>query len=79
MYTNNSMAEKELVRSVLFIIVARKTKYLEINLNEAERDLCEKNYKNVKEINRRGFWNMENTWHVHVFIASNVCIAESNL
>lgn len=55
MYTNNSMAEKELVRSVLFIIVARKTKYLEINLNEAERDLCEKNYKNVKEINRRGF------------------------
>lgn len=47
-YTNNSMAERELVRTIPFKIAEKNLKYLEINLTTDVKDHYDKNYKALK-------------------------------
>uniref|UniRef100_A0A5F9C489 RNA-directed DNA polymerase n=1 Tax=Oryctolagus cuniculus TaxID=9986 RepID=A0A5F9C489_RABIT len=48
-YTDNAMAEKELLRSIPFTIATETIKYLGINLTKDVKDLYDENYKTLKK------------------------------
>uniref|UniRef100_A0A5F9C6G4 RNA-directed DNA polymerase n=1 Tax=Oryctolagus cuniculus TaxID=9986 RepID=A0A5F9C6G4_RABIT len=48
-YTDNAMAEEELLRSIPFTIATKTIKYLGINLTKDVQDLYDENYKTLKK------------------------------
>uniref|UniRef100_A0A5F9DD41 RNA-directed DNA polymerase n=1 Tax=Oryctolagus cuniculus TaxID=9986 RepID=A0A5F9DD41_RABIT len=48
-YTDNAMAEEELLRSIPFTIATKTIKYLGINLTKDVKDLYDENYKTLKK------------------------------
>lgn len=48
-YRNNSLAEKEFLRSISLIRASNKIKYVGIHLANDIRDLCDKNHKTLKK------------------------------
>lgn len=48
-YTDNTMADKELVRSVPFTVATKKFKCHGINLIKEVKDLFKENYKTLNE------------------------------
>ena len=50
LYTNNKKSEREIKKSILFIIATKTIKYLGINLLMETKELYTENYKMLKEI-----------------------------
>uniref|UniRef100_A0A5F9DKE6 RNA-directed DNA polymerase n=1 Tax=Oryctolagus cuniculus TaxID=9986 RepID=A0A5F9DKE6_RABIT len=48
-YTDNAMAEEEILRSIPFTIATKTIKYLGINLTKDVKDLYDENYKTLKK------------------------------
>jgi len=46
-YTNNKVAEREIEKTIPFIIASKITKYLEINITMKVKDLYSENYKTL--------------------------------
>ena len=47
LYTNNETSEKEIKKTILFIIASKSIKSLEINLIKAAKDLYNKKHKTL--------------------------------
>ena len=57
LYSNNEHSEQEIIKPTPFIIVSKRTKYLEINLTKEVRDLYNENHKTLlKEIKDINEW-----------------------
>ena len=49
LYTNNEKSEREIKKSIPFIIATKRIKYLGINLPKETKDLYTENYKTLME------------------------------
>jgi hypothetical protein len=49
LYTNSEQTEKEIKKTIPFIIASRSIKYLEINLMKEVKDIYNKNHKSLKK------------------------------
>ena len=47
LYTNNELAEREIRKTILFVIASKRIKYLGINLTKEVKDLYSENYKTL--------------------------------
>ena len=62
LYINNKLSEREIKKTIWFIIVSKRIKYLRINLTKKRKDLFAENYKRLmteikEDINK---WNLLN-------------------
>ena len=49
LHVNNALTEREIKKTVPFIIASRRIKYLGINITKEVKNLYSKNYKTVKK------------------------------
>ena len=49
LYANNELTEREIKKTITFIIVSKRIKYLELNLTKDVKDLYMEDYKTLRK------------------------------